>query len=62
MKVYAVIGYTARIDWASRSEKVILGYYKLRKSAAGFITEMKKTSSWHMHWEVFDIETIEVKE
>lgn len=51
--IYEVIGYTADIDWGSRSEAVSLGLFKSKAGADMFIDNKKKQPYCYMDWQKF---------
>ena len=53
MTVYEVIGWTAKIDWAARSEQIALELFSTEEKAVAFITEMKMKPNWRMDWDSF---------
>jgi hypothetical protein len=55
MKVYRLIGWTAKIDWASTSRQIHIGIYASMEGAKAEIQRRKEGRDWTMDWDSFDI-------
>ena len=61
MTVFQLNGWTARIDWASTSERKSLGLFSSREKAQARIEDIKLDRNWHMDWSGFEISEVEVE-
>jgi len=60
LKIFKLVGWSARIDWASSSTTHDLGFFMSRASAEAEIAKIKKQKDWRMSWSEFQIWDIEV--
>ena len=51
LTIYEVIGWTARIDWSSSSDKKSLGIFASEARAKDKIVLVKSNKDWYMDWE-----------
>jgi hypothetical protein len=49
--IYEVIGWTARTDWSSSSDKKSLGLFVSEERAKDEIVLIKSNEDWYMDWE-----------
>jgi hypothetical protein len=62
MVIYEVIGYTAAIDYGSRSKKLSMGFFISEKRAQSEVDSIKSRDHWWMDYEdLFEIVEISVK-
>jgi hypothetical protein len=60
MTIFELIGVTARIDWASTTEKRQLGLFTSREKAESRIKKIKEDKEWSMCWDSFEIKELEL--
>ena len=61
MTVFELIGASAWIDWASRSEETRIGLFTTAEKAEEKIKEIKKDKNCKMGWNSFRVVPVEVK-
>jgi hypothetical protein len=59
--VYELIGYKARIDWASSIETNRLGLFEDINDANKEIEKIKQYRHWRMDWDSFEIKELKVR-